>query len=682
MMTWRNLLKLLKKNLGNIYFYSLLTIIIPVILAQLLGLLQPLEAVNYDLLFYLNPTEASDDRIVLVEWDEESIQALKESTISDLTLFTVLNKILEQKPRVIGLDLYRDIPVYSPSQSIAANIQANKSLNQIFLSHSNIIGIQKIREPKVAPPKSLQNQQQVAASDIHPDSDYRIRQVYIFPNTDKFNNPSDIPYIGVVLGYQYLAKDGWKADNDPNGLKIHNNNQQIILRPIKKSDQYFWHENSGWKFLLHWRKTEDEHSFPKVSVAEIINNKLERNFFHDKLVVIGNTTSYSGDWHSTALDRWPEQKLTNGLNVVAQTASSIMSAAIERRNLINPAPYWLEYLLLIIPVVCIAKFIQNNFNSNLSLSRLQLVTAFEGMLYGGIIIIISVLMFRIFGLWISIAPALISTCLSWIILNNYCQGQKEKRDFDYLQRILRDFKHNLRSISGHIARSNRAIIRANTLITQELIKDAEEAGETEADFFESSLGQEIKTIELEVKDINSEIKRIQFYQQRTSNFLQYTYSNKISKTQKVNFNHVINRTVENYIPEQNYPYQFNVLTEYDNSIGSQTVYLEDLEIIIENLLNNALYAINPNLNQKEGYIPQIKIKTINSPRFIQIIVEDNGVGIPDNNQQEVFLPFVSYKNSEGIGLYLVAQVVNSLHGSINLQSQVEQGSTFTISIPK
>ncbi|MGL5938874.1 MAG: CHASE2 domain-containing protein [Waterburya sp.] len=651
-------------------------------LAQLLGLLRPLEVANYDLLFYLNPTETRDKRIVLVEWNEESIQALKESTISDHTLVTVLNKILEQKPRVIGLDLYRDIPVYSPSQSIEANIQANKSLNKIFLSHSNIIGIQKIREPKVPPPKSLQKQQQVAASDIHPDSDYRIRQVYIFPTTDKFHNPTQIPYIGVVLGYQYLAAEGWQASNAPKGLKIHNQKQQIILNPLTKSFDGFWQKNYGWKFLLHWRKTKHDHDFPTVSVAAIIQNKLEKDFFKDKLVIIGNTTSYSGDWHSTALDRWQKSKLTNGLNIVAQTASSIINAAIAQRNLINSAPYWLEFFLLIIPVICIAKVIENNFNSNSSLIRLQLVTALYGILYGVSIAFISVLGFRIFGLWISVTPALTSICLSWIVLNNYCQVKKEKRDFDYLQRLLRDFKHNLGNITGHIARSNRSIIRANALIAQELIKDAEDAGELEADFFESLLGKEIKAIELETKDIDSEIKRIKHYQKRTSSFLQYTYSNKISQAQKVNLNHVINQTIQNYIQEQNSTYQFDLQTEYDHSMESQTIYLEDIAIILETLVNNAVYAINPELNQQTDYNPTIKIKTTNNRQFIKIIVEDNGVGIPLENQRKIFLPFVSYKQSEGIGLYLVTQIVHSLNGSINLQSQVGQGSRFTISIPK
>jgi signal transduction histidine kinase len=124
-------------------------------------------------------------------------------------------------------------------------------------------------------------------------------------------------------------------------------------------------------------------------------------------------------------------------------------------------------------------------------------------------------------------------------------------------------------------------------------------------------------------------------------------------------------------------------TEYDHSIEEQTIYLEDIEIIIENLIDNALYAVDPRFNPLEkNYIPQIKIKTINKLRFVQIIIEDNGVGISTESQKEIFLPFVSSKNSTGFGLYLVAQIVNSLNGSINLQSQIWQGSRFNVSIPK
>ncbi|MGL5833601.1 MAG: ATP-binding protein [Waterburya sp.] len=356
---------------------------------------------------------------------------------------------------------------------------------------------------------------------------------------------------------------------------------------------------------------------------------------------------------------------------------------INERHLIYPLPVWWSSLLLIFPVLYIAKIVKNFFYSNLSLIKLQLTTGLYGLFFIVILALISYWGFKVVDLWISVTPAMIGVCLSWIVLNNYCRFQKQKRDLDYLQRLLKDFKHNIGSISTHISRSNRAIIKANNSLTEELIQDSEDLGQNHDDFIESFLGKNTNSINVETQDINSEIQRIKYYQNRTSNFLKYTYSNQISKTQKVNFNNLVNQTIVNYLENRNYDYHLDLQTEYDYKIENQTVYPEDIAIILENLIDNALYAIDPKFHPLEkNYIPQIKIKTINKLRFVQIIIEDNGVGISTEKQKEVFLPFVSCRNSTGFGLYLVEQIVNSLNGSINLKSQIWQGTRFIISIPK
>ena len=82
------------------------------------------------------------------------------------------------------------------------------------------------------------------------------------------------------------------------------------------------------------------------------------------------------------------------------------------------------------------------------------------------------------------------------------------------------------------------------------------------------------------------------------------------------------------------------------------------------------------------------ISTSRDSHHFILKVQDHGIGIPKADQKRVFEKFyrVSTGNVHnvkgfGIGLNYVAQVVRLHHGSINLESEVGKGSTFTVSFP-
>ena len=105
-----------------------------------------------------------------------------------------------------------------------------------------------------------------------------------------------------------------------------------------------------------------------------------------------------------------------------------------------------------------------------------------------------------------------------------------------------------------------------------------------------------------------------------------------------------------------------------------------LEMIINNLLSNAI-----------KYTPtdgQISINVNARPSDVVITIADNGIGISPENQQIVFNRFTraSEEHNEnipgaGIGLALVKDLVETNQGSITLNSQVNGGSVFTVTLP-
>jgi two-component system, NtrC family, sensor kinase len=68
---------------------------------------------------------------------------------------------------------------------------------------------------------------------------------------------------------------------------------------------------------------------------------------------------------------------------------------------------------------------------------------------------------------------------------------------------------------------------------------------------------------------------------------------------------------------------------------------------------------------------------------VRIMVTDDGKGIPDDVLPRIFEPFFSTKaKSTGLGLSVVYGIVEQHGGTINVESKVNQGTTFTIVLPR
>jgi signal transduction histidine kinase len=105
-----------------------------------------------------------------------------------------------------------------------------------------------------------------------------------------------------------------------------------------------------------------------------------------------------------------------------------------------------------------------------------------------------------------------------------------------------------------------------------------------------------------------------------------------------------------------------------------------LKIILNNLLSNAIKYSDEKKEKK-----YISIKTYTIGEFYKIEIEDNGIGINTEYQVKIFeMFFVTNDNnkSSGLGLYLVKEAIENLKGSITVDSAMNIGSKFTVTIPK
>lgn len=106
-------------------------------------------------------------------------------------------------------------------------------------------------------------------------------------------------------------------------------------------------------------------------------------------------------------------------------------------------------------------------------------------------------------------------------------------------------------------------------------------------------------------------------------------------------------------------------------------------------LTNVVYNLLDNALKYTEAQPQISLRLKETEADIRLSVSDNGIGIPSEFQGKIFDKFFRVPTGNthdvkgyGLGLSYVSSVIKQHHGRIEVQSEVEKGSIFTIIIPK
>lgn len=120
-----------------------------------------------------------------------------------------------------------------------------------------------------------------------------------------------------------------------------------------------------------------------------------------------------------------------------------------------------------------------------------------------------------------------------------------------------------------------------------------------------------------------------------------------------------------------------------------TFYSEDEKVIakfdrtqlirvVTNLVKNGIQAI-----PEDSKNPKIEVRVFSKNEMVNITVEDNGIGITDENKNKVFEPkFTTKTSGMGLGLAMVKNIVETYEGSITFTSQQGIGTIFTVAFPK
>lgn len=113
-------------------------------------------------------------------------------------------------------------------------------------------------------------------------------------------------------------------------------------------------------------------------------------------------------------------------------------------------------------------------------------------------------------------------------------------------------------------------------------------------------------------------------------------------------------------------------------------YPGKLNQVFLNILSNAIYAIEKKFHKKEGGKLRIDSNFLENQNILQIIIEDNGIGIPDNIVNKIFEPFFTTKDvgeGTGLGMSIAYNTIAKHNGEIKVDSVVGERTVFVINLP-
>lgn len=193
---------------------------------------------------------------------------------------------------------------------------------------------------------------------------------------------------------------------------------------------------------------------------------------------------------------------------------------------------------------------------------------------------------------------------------------------------------------------------------------------------------EIAQEETTLEDIQASLKMLKNSVLKLDSFIldilnYFRNSRTEAKKEEFNLNDLVMEIIENlkYIGANNRKVDIRLFIPDDFKIKSDKYRVG---FILSNLISNAIRY--QNLEAKEPFV-EIRAKKSGSKTIIN--VADNGIGISEEHTPKIFDMFYRVSNASvgsGLGLYIVKESIEKLHGHIELKSEKLIGSNFTVTL--
>lgn len=291
---------------------------------QRLGWLEPLELAMFDRWVRLQPALAEDDRLLIIGITEEDIRRYG-WPLKDDVLAAALAKLQTAHPTVIGLDLYRDLPVPPGQQALMAQLAAP---NLIAITNNAF---------EIPPPPTVPAER-VGFNDFTLDPDGILRR-----NLMQVGDGAD-PYFSFALqvSRQHLAMTGGEFSYTSEALLL---NDATLWRLQSTDGGYQTADTRGYQILIDYRSPDA--IAPILALHELLDSQTNLDAFTERIVLIGSTAPSLKDFLSTPYSAIRQESFQmSGVIVHGQMVSQLLDLAAGTRSPFRFWPQWLEAIWL------------------------------------------------------------------------------------------------------------------------------------------------------------------------------------------------------------------------------------------------------------------------------------------------------------------------------------------------
>lgn len=436
---------------------------------------------------------------------------------------------------------------------------------------------------------------------------------------------------------------------DVDGLYTAHAQLAQMYNGVLKPDQY----RGAFEFLNSWQAYNDiapSGTYKANSFFNVLNYQAPVGTFTDKIVLIGKETLES----DTDYVRTPYSK-----EIVAMSKLEAHANAIDTliRNSGPVRTPWLLNFVLTAIISLITVF---------AVWRMRPTTGLVILLGSTLLyLVVSQMLFSAAHIWIPIAQPVLAVFICYYFFIPYRLIVENRRSWEYYQKNkiltqVEELKTNFLSLMSHDLKTPLARIQGMADI---VMHDSSKLTQQQRDA--------LTTITKSSEELTYFISSILSLSRVESEAIKLHLNTK-------DLNALIDEIVQRYRPiadEKN----IEIITELE-PIFSFKMDVDLMRQVISNLVENAIKYSDKN--------SKVLITTEEYDSQVILQVADQGIGIPKNELMNVFMKF--YRSSEvknsavkgtGLGLYLAKYFVELHKGEISVESEHQQGSTFTIKLP-